>query len=313
MSYRPTAVTKTDAITGNPLQLNEEDEGIEVDIVKSKDLHGTIDKTTASEPQSDNEARETSQENQPEDSHHIRHKNYNKIIPKDSSDSRLHKLFQKYKSIKAQQPSEITTATEDETLHTQITHEELDSFLHNAIHLLKHQRIEGDQFAFLFVSKDSNIADNKFRTLEKTVKNSTDATNSEFPSYPPTNLLGNYICARPDKSNPQNIKHAERILLERLESLITIYEENNHQECKIIILYTWLLPCPRCADEIIATLGSPGKYDKYRRVLAYTSATIPNTIDSSRGARVGESKRNIRKHLERAGIEVFQKREQTIL
>lgn len=142
--------------------------------------------------------------------------------------------------------------------------------------------------------------------MEKTVTESNSATNSKFPSYPPTNLLGNYICARPDKSNPQNIQHAEKILLGRFETLITSYKENNHHECRIIILYTWLLPCPGCTDKIIATLGSPGRYDKCRTILAYTTPFNYDKMGFSYGVNMGQRKRNIENKLKRAGIEVFQ-------
>ena len=192
----------------------------------------------------------------------------------------------------------------------------LNSLLLDAIHLFKYQRIEGDQFAFLFLEKNTDFTKMTFRILKKTVTELNDATNSKCVSYPPTkNMLGNYICARPDKSNPRNKIHAEIVLLRRLSSLKVSYERRGcerHQKCRTIILYTWLLPCLRCAEKIVSILGSPGKYDKYFRILAYTSATVPNTVDSSHGAPVGTSKQKIESKLEGAGILVFKTQRTTL-
>ena len=147
-----------------------------------------------------------------------------------------------------------------------------DVFFSKTIHLLKDQRNEGHQFAFLFVTKEDNIANVILHTSEKVVQTSNEATDSKVPSYPPNYLLGNYICARPDKSDPENVVHTETILLERLESLMV-----RHRGCRTIFLYTWLFPCPECAAKIIASLGSRGKYGKHRRVLVYTSAANYDT------------------------------------
>ena len=174
------------------------------------------------------------------------------------------------------------------------TSDEFDTFLNNAIQLFKYQRTKGHQFAFLVVTKDNDVAKVQFHTREKVVSSWSEATDSKFPSYPPNYLLGNYICARPDKSDPKNAVHTEIILLGRLESLMM-----RRHGCRTILLYTWLFPCRRCAAEIIASLGSRGKYGKHRRVLVYTSAVNYKKY----GAQL---RWDIEKLLASAGIEVFQ-------
>ena len=144
------------------------------------------------------------------------------------------------------------------------TSDEFNTFLRKAIRLFKHQRTEGHQFVFLVVTKEYDIVKVKFRTSEKVLSgwSDRDATNSNFPSYPPNYVLGNYICARPNKSDTKKPVHTEIILLDRLETLLKSYE--GRHGCRTVLLYTWLFPCRRCAAEIIATLGSRGKYNKYR-------------------------------------------------
>ena len=68
-------------------------------------------------------------------------------------------------------------------------------------------------------------------------------TNCEEPSFPKEDdELYNFITARPDG----NDKPAEKITLDRLETLKTKYKAIGGKDCTHIVLYTWLPPCDWC-------------------------------------------------------------------
>lgn len=182
--------------------------------------------------------------------------------------------------------------------------EDLEKLIQFVIDMFNGQRIEGNQFAVLFLMEDSNFTEMKFRTKEKTVRTTAEATNSKYPIFPSTNMLYNYVCARPDKYNPQKKLHAEVLLLARLDSLLRSYRSCGHN-CQLTVLYTWLLPCPKCKDKIIETLGSSGDYSRYQVILAYSTSV--NYHKKETGLYHFVHSLHTVKELEEAGIKVLHK------
>ena len=73
------------------------------------------------------------------------------------------------------------------------------------------------------------------------------------PSMPQEWQYDNYIVAR-----PKGRKHSEKIIMDELDSLYIAYlEENDDQIPACIFLYSWLMPCVKCTNLIIAKLSHP--------------------------------------------------------
>ena len=135
--------------------------------------------------------------------------------------------------------------------------EDLHGFVETVVQTFKHQRKHGYQFAVLLLLP--HRISRKFVLLTQSGE-ATEATNCSYPSYPLEKDVCNFIVARPD-----NYIHAEVLLLRQISSLM----RRNIEQCRTIVLYTWLFPCDNCKQEIINALKVYTK--KYRVVLMYTS------------------------------------------
>lgn len=95
-------------------------------------------------------------------------------------------------------------------------------------------------------------------------------TDCESRTYPPDEDLENYITAGPQESD-----HAEAILLGKLNNLMDKFGKDN---CKTVVLYTWLLPCEECKAEIIEKLSPLAKEGK-QVILVYTHRQKPKVSE----------------------------------
>ncbi len=160
-------------------------------------------------------------------------------------------------------------------------------FIQNLVSTFEKQRKNHMyQFAVLFISpyQDINTDNGIFQITKMGESGDYEATDSDCPTFPPDQDLGNYITARPDQPD-----HAETLLLDRFRALWA----RNWQACRTILLYTWLLPCNNCTKEIIRILGPCTSICQV--IVVYTS--------TMRYMPVAQQRENIRK-LKAAGIAV---------
>ena len=122
--------------------------------------------------------------------------------------------------------------------------------------LFEKQREKNYQFAVLYLSSERklSIENTKFRTRLGEVIDSYEATDCSKSTFPQDDNLGNFIAGRPKAQH-----HAEKKILNRFEKLWGCYNSSNSEPCHHIVLYTWMLPCNYCKDEIIRVLGPHSK------------------------------------------------------
>ena len=135
------------------------------------------------------------------------------------------------------------------------------TFVDDVVRTFKGQRIQGYQFAVLVLSPECQV------TLRHMPAYAM--TNSSSPTHPPDHTLQNYIVARPDGD------HTEVLLLQRFPTLLA----RNTPGCKSILLYSWFLPCLRCAEEIARVLG---QYTTTHRVTVVYTSTLTKNEDKDR-------------------------------
>ena len=91
-----------------------------------------------------------------------------------------------------------------------------------------------------------------------------EVTDRNKPTFPFHTNLCNFVVARPDGGT-----HAEVALMKRFVPLLRSYNAQRIQECRTILLYSWLFPCNYCKREIISTLGPHS--ESHNVLLIYTS------------------------------------------
>ena len=120
----------------------------------------------------------------------------------------------------------------------QVIPRQFNEFIKNVISLFRGQRLQGDQFAVLIFTAESRL--NRMGELQ--FQPSYPLVNNRYPYFPRDNL-GNYIVARPDGGH-----HCEAIIFHQRRLLQDIYRNVNP---RCIILYSWILPCTGCTNEIL--------------------------------------------------------------
>ena len=153
----------------------------------------------------------------------------------------------------------------------------------------QHQRIPDYkyQFAVLFVSSETDI---KFRVRGRNGRICIPAgvTDSRYSIFPPDSQVYNYLTARPTSHLGYTL-HAEAQLMEKFHVLQRSCEYSNR---RFVVLFTWLLPCWRCAQRITSTLSG----DSPNVSLFYISK-MQDVSD--------EEERRIVAYLEEAGLRVI--------
>ena len=115
---------------------------------------------------------------------------------------------------------------------------EFYEFMRKVIRLFHGQRLGGDQFAVLIFTAESRL--NRMGGMQ--FQPSDPLVNNMY-SYFPRNNLGNYIVARPDEG-----RHCEKIIFYQKHLLQDVCRNVNP---RCIILYSWILPCTGCTNEIL--------------------------------------------------------------
>ena len=85
-------------------------------------------------------------------------------------------------------------------------------------------------------------------------------------SPPDSSSYGNYIAARPN-----NGVHSEIQILNRLDSVYNAYKGKYNQAPKALLLYSWIVPCKKCTDELVAKLTKEPFKSIPVKVVAYTT------------------------------------------
>ena len=144
------------------------------------------------------------------------------------------------------------------------------------------QRQERDQFAVLIVNtSSSSIKRIKYKPSSWWPQSwGQPTTNSNTPTHPQEAQISNYVVARPDNGN-----HAERFLLNNLNTLMI------NARPHLILLYSWMMPCPRCTTAIERSLGN-----MVNVVVVYTVDWKEISYDENEGNR---------RRLREAGIRVI--------
>ena len=138
-------------------------------------------------------------------------------------------------------------------------------FVEDVVSIFKDQR-KRCQFAVLILSSECQV------TLRNMLHADGKMTDNSTPTYPPDIYLDNYIVSRPDRGSD-----AEILLLRRFPTLLKY-----NTQCQSIVLYSWLLPCLRCAEEIAHVLG---QYTTTHRVtVVYTSTARMETEEEENTA-----------------------------
>ena len=74
----------------------------------------------------------------------------------------------------------------------------------------------------------------------------------------------NYLAARPYKK-----VHSETQILERLNNLYNQYKGKHRSPPQAMLLYSWIVPCMRCTDNLVAKLTSESYKSIPTKVVAY--------------------------------------------
>ena len=92
-----------------------------------------------------------------------------------------------------------------------------------------------------------------------------DKQNSLSP--PKASTYNNYLAARPTRR-----KHSETQILDRLDDLYNKYKANHGgQSPQVLLLYSWIVPCKKCTDDIVAKLTNEPFNSIPTKVVAYTT------------------------------------------
>ena len=153
------------------------------------------------------------------------------------------------------------------TIYRHLSLDAFDKFIINKVIKVFHrQRQERDQFAVLIFTEESNLSrmgETKFQPCDPRAWCNTPLVNNAYPYFPRGNL-GNYLVARPDRG-----RHCERIIFCQIRLLQNAYRRVHPGGPNCIILYSWLLPCSGCTNEILcyySNISAP----RPKMVVAYT-------------------------------------------
>ena len=96
----------------------------------------------------------------------------------------------------------------------------------------------------------------------------TPVIDPNYPRSPPDPATySNYLAARPDRG-----EHSETQILDRLGDLYNAYRaNNNNQRPQALLLYSWIVPCIDCTDDIVDVFTSTPFYAIPTKVVAHTT------------------------------------------
>ena len=125
------------------------------------------------------------------------------------------------------------------------------------------QQATKTQFAVLILSSKPQT---EFETFRPDV-------NSKKPCMPDND---NYLVAR-----PHNGKHAEIIMLEKVDALWSAYVGKHGEQPVGVFLYSWLMPCTNCTNMILDKLAER----RAEVTVAYTGKNFEETKDTQENNR----------------------------
>ena len=124
---------------------------------------------------------------------------------------------------------------------------------------------KGKQFAVINFWSEHDCATG-LQAVQFTPEPELDPAKVSVPQTLSEDISCNYVVARPQRST----KHAEKILMNRLEQLNVAYTEFNEKQPKVIYIYSHYMPCVKCARLITNKLRSP-PYNHIPVVVAYSA------------------------------------------
>ena len=167
------------------------------------------------------------------------------------------------------------TVSEIERPVTQLPHEFYNFITQKIIPYFNDQRIAAYQFAVVVLLSESDF-DNICQTSFTPSDNLGRPILNKAFSVMPQDLkkYGNYVVARPSINSHQC--HSEEAIFEKysvidspFSHLWSAYVERNGAYPKCILIYSWNLPCSRCTEAIIRSLGEK-PYNSVSVIVAHT-------------------------------------------
>ena len=139
----------------------------------------------------------------------------------------------------------------------------------------KDQRASGQyQFSVLLLLSEEDLADITHMPFSPSIHLGQPLVDNIFASMPQDlDSFGNYIVARPSHNSwhSEEVIFSESVILSSpFSCLWDAYVECSGQYPKCILLYSWNLPCSRCTDVIIRSLGDR-LYKETSVIVAHTA------------------------------------------
>lgn len=145
------------------------------------------------------------------------------------------------------------------------------SFIGSLIHFFYRQRVPNrSQFGVIYMANVNNLNQFPLYFIPQTPNGHPIINNTNLYSPPNANNFNNYVAARPMEVG-QTMVHAERTLLSQLDALWDSYVRFYGFAPNIIVLYSWIMPCPNCTNMIVQYLTQPRYANVEYRVVAYTA------------------------------------------
>ena len=125
------------------------------------------------------------------------------------------------------------------------------------------------QFAIVAFLPDTQWMDFRYTPSENRdgQKPFIDPESSLSPPDENNAWYNNYLAARP---NDEGV-HSEMQILERLDNLYNQYKGKHRSPPKAMLLYSWIVPCVHCTDNLVAKLNSEPYKSIPTKVVAYTT------------------------------------------
>ena len=152
---------------------------------------------------------------------------------------------------------------------TQLPHQFHDFVVQKIIPSFNSQRLVSYQFAVVLLLSESDFKNINQTSFIPSNFLGQPILNKTFPSMPLANY-GNYIVARPNSyHSEEEIFGQYSVIGSPFSRLWSAYVGRNGAYPKCILIYSWNLPCSRCTDVIIRSLGEQ-PYNCTNVIVAHT-------------------------------------------
>ena len=140
---------------------------------------------------------------------------------------------------------------------------------HRVIPGFEGQRQQRYQFAVLLLIPESDLNNINLVSLQPQDINQQPLVDNANCYCPNRTCYRNYVAARPHLNHKGIAVHSEETLLQELPHLWAAFVASYGFIPSFIILYSWMMPCPHCTEQICRTLQDP-KYENTSVIIAYT-------------------------------------------